>query len=315
MFRYWKLVLVAGVAALAIGFGGPAQAITDCSSAGDICTLTQDNATVEVDPDAGVFGNYTFTYKVDGVDHLFNQSFWFRLGTDTKESPVSGLNLVGAETDGAGSLLCGGGGSADCTFTALYSGDANADGIDDFTIQISYVLNGGTAGSGTADLVEQIEITNTGATTLNIDFFEYNDFDLDGTAVDNSVLITGAGEGNTTLQRGQLSTVGEVIVGNTAGITGSEVAIFPTLIGDLTDADIDNFDPSNAPKSLAGPADYEFGFQWTFAIAASGSEQISKDKLIQLPEPGTLALFGFGLIALAFLGRRSRRNRYRAKLV
>ncbi|MEE8505912.1 MAG: PEP-CTERM sorting domain-containing protein [Kiloniellales bacterium] len=312
MFRYWKLVLVAGVAALAIGFGGPAQALTLCDNVGDICVITEGNSTVEIDPDAGVGQLYTFTFEVDGVDHLFDQSFWFRLDGDSEESQVSSLNLVFAETQGAGSNKCGGVGSADCIFTAEYSGDSDGDGIDDFTIEISYSLEGGAAGSGTADLSEQITISYTGTGTLDIDFFEYNDFDLDGTANDLSVLITGAGEGNTAIQIGQTSVLGEVIVGNTPGITGSEVAVFPTLRNQLLDAFVDDLDASGAPKSLAGLNDYEFAFQWTFSIVTGGTEAISKNKLIQLPEPGTLALFGFGLIALAFLGRR---NRYRAKLV
>lgn len=293
MSKGWTLGLFMGVAVTALAVGGPAQAVGNCDAVGDTCVLTDLNSVVRIDPDSSIF---TFDWTVDGVDHLFSQSFWFRIGSTGGEAAVGTLTLDEANTFDSPLSAAG-----DDAFTSQYSGSDGSGNT--FTIEIDYNLIGGTAGSGTADIREAIRIIGGegNAETLDFHFFQYNDFDLDGSSSDASVEITG---GNTGTQVGNVSSFGEVIAGNAP--EHFQVDTVADLIALLLDGS--PLTMSDAGGPLVGLDDYEFGFQWDFQLAAGGTFLISKDKLIApIPEPGTLGLFGLGLLGLGFLLRRRQR--------
>ncbi len=235
--------------------------------------LTDDNSTATFDLTTTAGMN---DWTVDGVDHMYRQWFWYRVGATGPESSLDTLTLDFSGTS-----------------------DTNFDGNDEtlFTrhigaglkIEVTYLLNGGTVGSGTADITESIEIFNTGSDPLAIHFFQYCDFHLYGTITDASVQITG---GNTVTQTDALGYVSETV--ETPAADHYQVAYYPSILSSLNDA---------SPTTLsdfAGPltnGDLEWGFQWDFTIDPGSSVLISKDKLL-VPEPATMGLLALGGLAL-----------------
>ncbi|MCK4624105.1 MAG: PEP-CTERM sorting domain-containing protein [Phycisphaerae bacterium] len=237
--------------------------------------LTDRNATAtfDLESSAGMKG-----WTVDGTDHLFQQWFWYRIGNAGGESSIDTLGLdIGWPTDTDGDGQC------EHLFVRY------VDQAGNFKIEIDFELMGGTNGSGTSDLAESISIINTSATTLDFHFFQYCDFDLNGTLVDERVEITG---GNTAIQENLGYTIAETV--ETPLANHYEVGVYNGTLASLSDA---------LPTTLgdvAGPltnADLTWAFQWDFTLAPGGTFIISKDKLI-VPEPATLCLLGSGLLVL-----------------
>ena len=225
-------------------------------------------------------------WTVDGVDHMQQQWFWYRIGATGGESSIDTLTL-------------------DFSLTSNTNQDPNDDTLfvsyvgTGLKIETTYVLRGGTAGSGTADIGESIEIFNTGVNPLEIHFFQYCNFDLYGTQTDASVQITGENK-NTVTQSDMGGYVAETVA--TPAADHHQVAYYPAILNDLIDVS-----PTTL-SDLSGPltnGDLAWAFQWDFTIAPGDSVLISKDKMI-IPEPATLSLLAAGAILLGFRRRRRR---------
>lgn len=224
-------------------------------------------------------------WRVDGVNHMFNQWFWFRVG-NTPEQRINSLPR---------------------TFAGIFN--TNADPRPDtltliyrnaqFEMETGFKVTGGNLGSGTADVLETIRITNVGTSPLDYHFFQYVDFDLNNDILDQSVQIGNAPSFNVATQ-----TDGASIVTETSTLpfpNRREVNIFPTTITRLDDGVADNLNNNAGP--LVGPADYTWAFQWDFILNPGDSFIISKDKLLT-PAPGTVGLLGMAGVLAA---RRRRR--------
>jgi hypothetical protein len=246
--------------------------------------LTDGNATATFDLNSSAGMK---DWHVDGVDHMFQQWFWYRIGDAGGESSIDTLGLdIGWSTDTDGD------GQHEHLF-ARY-----VDQAGKFKIEIDFSLTGGTAGSGTSDLAESISIINTSATeTLNFHFFQYCDFDLNDTLVDERVEITG---GNTATQENLGYTVAETV--ETPLASHYEVGIYSSTLNSLTDSN-----PTTL-GDVAGPLtneDLTWAFQWDYTLPPNGTFIISKDKLI-VPEPATLCLLVGGGTVLMLRRRKCR---------
>jgi hypothetical protein len=160
-----------------------------------------------------------------------------------------------------------------------------------------------------SDILETIRISNLGASPLDMHFFQYSDFNLQGTAGNDVVelgrnlrqLFNEASQHDAGLPLGQGIT--ETVT--TPGANHGEVGLGTFTFDRLND----NFPTVlNDGNGALGPGDVTWALQWDLSIAPGSSVVISKDKNVfvsVIPEPSSLALLSLGLVALALRKRRA----------
>ena len=263
-------------------------------------TLTDLNSTVNFE--TGTI-NGMKDWLVDGVDQLFRQWIWYRVGTSGPEQPINTLDHddMADVTVSDDDLDAGN----EHLFTRYF--DPNGD----FEIQVDYVLTGGTSGSGTSDVATVISVINNLSAPLDFHLFRYTDLDLGGTTNDAFVEIL---NGDTARQRdvgaGPAVFAAEVEIVATPMPSHAEVGEFflmPNIISRLQDGDSDDLDDD--PLALFGTNDYNWAFQWDIVIPADDTFVISTDNNSSLvPEPSTLVLATLGVVGLLAYGWPRRRR-------
>lgn len=251
-------------------------------------SLTDGNASVDINPNSQA-GAYN--WFVDNMDQLTQQWYWYRVG-NTAEASIDTLSYGGVTTSGNNQAVLS------------YSGVG-------FTLQLTYSLLGGSAGSGASDLAEQLRVVNTSGNALDFHLFLYADFDLGGTAGGDTV-------SNVTYAPFPISAPGfnSVIQEDATGFTTkftqqttfgtfanrAEAEAFPNTLNKLNDGSDTSLLNAGASFGPVGPGDMTYAFQWDLNLAAGGSKVIAVDKRISIqviPEPTTAALGLLGLAALA----------------
>lgn len=254
-------------------------------------TLADDNATAEInlDTQAGMF-----SWTTDTIDNLFQQWFWYRIGDTTVAQSIDTLTreftlLSNTNIDPA----------SDTLFVKYSNATGVGVGDETFTIELSWKLDGGSAGSGASDISEQITITSAGAAISGFHFFQYSDFDLNDELPNDTVRLANPNLWVQTNPNGlQLS---ETIT--TPAGDRWEANTFANTRNSLNNVIGYNLNNDGGPL---GPDDVTWAWQWDFDLAAGGSFGISKDKRLEIiPAPGAalLAVMGMGMI-----GRIRRRN-------
>jgi hypothetical protein len=268
------LVVVAGSAAPAAA--APFTAL-------DTATLADQNSGVQFSPGTGVI-----SWLVDNIQQLKLQWFFYRVDGMTQEAPLGDLGFVKGKTSDADFD------PGDETLLAVYGSQAG------LSVTLTYVLSGGLPGSRQSDLQETIAFHNATGKAVRLQFFQYCDFDLNGTPDDDTVQVLNP---NTVSQRDAAVMVAETVV--TPSPIRTEVGVFDDTLDKLNNAAADNLDNSKGPL---GPADVTWALQWDLTVPAYGTVQISKDKNM-VPEPATLGLMGLGLVVA--VGSRWRRRMIR----
>ncbi len=239
------------------------------ASASSTYILQDGNSETRIDPLSSA-GQYD--WLVDGLDHVAQQWFWFRIG-QTAEQPINVLPVTG------GPALIDTNPFDDPrmdTLSLRYSDDR-------VQFEPTFVLRGGTAGSNVSDVAEVIRITNLTSEEMHLTFFQYADFDLNpGFGLGDSVQVLSA---NNVVQTNGLYTMHETIVNPPA--TAFEANFFANTLNALNDAFATNLNGN----ALAGPGDVTWAFQWDFVIPAGATVIVSKDKQL-VPTPGAFALVG-----------------------
>ena len=258
-------LVVSSCAALAI-FAGAATA--------QVVTIADGNSDAEFD----LGGGGQFNWHVDGLDELFNQDFFFRAGAMTDELSVTSTGIVGHTLTDTNFFVDP---RVDTLFVRYFDAPTGLE------FDIRYSLQGGSAGSGTADLAEQIIIRNVGNAATDVSFFQYVDFDLNGSSGgDVGEILNGR---VATQSEGGMS-VTETVV--TPAPSFYDMKEFPDIILNFFDGLPTTL--SNDPGPVAG--DLAWAFQWDFSLAPGQTFLISKDKLIT-PAPGAIALLGIAGLA------------------
>lgn len=251
----------------------PAQAAL-CTPTSTPCTMTDKNSTLVLDPTSQ---SGAYNWIVDGVDNLYQQWFWYRIG-DGLQASIDTLPLISENLLGP-------------SYLQLSYGNAQ------LTIDVTYILSGGNLLSHSSDVGEQISISNDTDTALDLHFFQYSDFDLNGVSGGQTVTFLNT---NTMRQTGagiELSETTDVPAPNE-----HEANTYANTLNSLNTVPGYNLNNQNTATG-----DATWAFQWDTTLAANGSFQISKDKLLSplVPEPATI--FGLGAVLL-LVGSRLRKR-------
>jgi hypothetical protein len=252
-------------------------------------TITDENSHVRI-IDAEPWG--VFDWQVDGINQLWFQWFWYRIGDIGGEARIDALPLMVA-------------GTTDTDF----DGDEDTlylkyGSVNDFIIEVKFSLVGGAPGSYTSDLAEQVTVTNYGA-SRDFHIFQYVDFDLSNYAYDDMALLTAPAhvtQWDTQPFEDNMFMVSEV--GTVSAPDHWEIGTAAIMAG------LDDAAPTTLPD-IDGPSgpgvDVAWAFQWDQTIGPDKTFAFSKNKVIWLvPEPMTMIGVFVGIGGLCGYLRRRR---------
>ena len=276
---YWTSVV-----AVCITFAAAASA-----TAAPTYVLSNGNATATFEVGGIGEGDHGQTaWSLDGIEHLSQQWFWYRVGDTGPETMITdannGLTLVShSELD----LGAGFGHILDLEYH-------DPHGRFEITMGFTFV------GAGNVSSIdEQITIINTSGAPLDFHFFELLDFDL---AHDPGGDVLRFPSNNTVQSADGLFTSSEVVSTSANPPSAYEGGGGEAIWNKLNDGGADNLSNTPALGTTISPADAGIAFQWDWVIPTGGAEQISKLKRIEqvvVPSPsawaGGLALLSLGI--------------------
>jgi hypothetical protein len=256
-------------------------AITAKSAKSAVLTLSHDNSVVSFDPNYSInpANNGLILWTVDDVNQLFQNQFWYRIGSQDRESPINNLNLIHLDQSQPG----------DKQISANYAGSG-------FEIAIDFTLDGDSEGSGRSNLFENIAIKNTSFDKLDFHLFNYTDFDLN----DNGTQDTTKIGSNKAEQFDQFTWATEVIEPRATYYQVSPVSTILDALEDNASTTLNDL------PSLLSSGDNAYAFQWDFTLDPEKSFLIKNYKSLQsVPEPTIIpALVGLSsLMLLCYLRR------------
>jgi len=231
-------------------------------------------------------------WAIDGVNQLNLQTFYYSVGSGPATS-IYTLGLPSATTITT---------NLPKTIVTLDATYANST----LSVDTLFSLQSSPVGSGKATLAQTLTINNLSATTQVFHFYQYSDFDLGGVSGVQNVQFSSNGSGQY-YQVVQTGSSGTTLNGVVAGVNGgtsvqSEVQAGwynPEKFGLAGGTNVVTLNNTLA----AGPDNVAYAYEWDATLAAGGSIIISEIQTV-VPEPSSVALAAFGLLALAWFRRQ-----------
>lgn len=257
-----------------------AVALAGGIASAQVFNLTDGTASATVDASTGVLN----AFVVGGVDHAFEHTYFLRNGDGGTASGLASFSLDSSSQPITNFLQL------------VYSNGT-------FRIQIRYLL---TDGGMQADLAESVVVTNISGQTASMRLFQYSDWDLANTSSNDTVTRLNS----STMQQTDGSVSGNTAVhGGTPIPDFSGLSAFDVIRDDITTTNgyfLDTAAGAGLGQSFSGDATY--AFQWNRDLAAGGTFTMSTDKVLAVPEPGSMIALGLGAAALLARRRRNRKT-------
>jgi hypothetical protein len=240
--------------------------------------LTEGNAQMTIDPfsQAGLS-----EWSIAGQNQAQQQWFWYRLAGagQSQYSIETGATLTQTTT-----------GSSQLNLKYNYGGN--------FTIDIFYDLVSG--GGNTSSLIQNAGITNLGSTTLVLDFYQYNNFNLGGDPGNDYLYMERnyayQEDGGLFVTEGDIQPPSSFFEANTVGGTSSTLY----KLNNTTDLNL-NIVGLDGNSDEIESGDVTWAFQWHIELAPGQGADIIKNQNLAItlvPEPSVLSL---GVLSLALL--------------
>jgi hypothetical protein len=243
--------------------------------------LTEGNTTFIVDPSSQAGASH---WDIAGYNQLNQQFFWYRVGSGPQHSLEDGATSITPTLTGTDKL----------------SVKYNYGGI--FTIDVHYDVN--SLFGNAAQMEQSVSIANLTGSPLNLNFYQYNDFNLAGSAGFDEVQIENSAaqqkEGTFAITEAGIDPSASFFEGNTTGGTSS------TLYKLNNNSDLTLNDSGSAF------GDATWAFQWQFNLdGINNSVEILKGQNLAIrliPEPTAMSL---ALLGIAVAGYRKKQNRFK----
>jgi hypothetical protein len=219
-------------------------------------------------------------WEVDGTDNLYYESYFYRVGTGPTSEITAGYNSGPIGTNKYG--------------TTYDLGDYGK-------VRLTHTLLGGATDSQTSQWNTSLNFTPGDAGTVPLHFYTYSDYDLSGTAGDETASYLGSGEFS------QYDDLTELLWSTVIFPPGSTGV--PYSPDHYTTRGFNGVGgvPSEALGDLNDVGNYYdnaiFMTQWNDPV----DFHISRS-LAPVPEPSTFLLLGGGLAGLAFYARRRKKE-------
>jgi hypothetical protein len=268
-----------GIRSLILAIGISAGLVATTATGGILpITLQDGNTTVTIDPNNPADGVNSWT--VNGVNQLLQQWFWYRIGNT---GPAYSIDTLGA-------LVTAQSGAAFATVS--YSNSTSG-----LSVEVDYTLIGSPTGNGQSDLDEGIKLVNSTSSAMNLQFFQYSNFQLNGSPSGGTLSFPDA---HTVDESNSIFTLAETV----ASPAASHHEGAPNLLGTLTSPTLTTL--SDLPAVGApgtGTGDMNWAYEWDLPLPAGGAQLISDDNRLNVfqsavPEPSTLALLSSAVLGL-----------------
>ncbi len=216
-----------------------------------LITLQSGNSVVRINPtdNQGVF-----SWKVDGVEELYQQWFWLRQGSS---GPQASLDTMGVPLG-----------------AALTSSNATINYVSaPLNINLGFVLHGGAVASSASDLAETLSVQNTNNSAITLHVFQYVDFNLAGPSGADTVLFPA---NNTVVQQGGNTIMTETVQSPPPSFW--EASFYPLTFDKIS---------GNSPATLsdtvmpASAGDQTFAYQWDVTLVAGQTLTINSTQSIR----------------------------------